>query len=75
MTTERTPDSKVGAGLRRNIDILLSERGLRPKDLYLAINMPASTYSSMFKSQGGPNLATLTKIAAALGCSIKDLLG
>ena len=75
MTTQRTPDSKIGAVLRRNIDILLSERGMRPKDLYQAMPMSPSTYSWMFKSQGGPNLATLKKISKALDCEITQLLG
>jgi DNA-binding Xre family transcriptional regulator len=74
MTTERTPDSDVGKILRRNIDRLLGEREWMPKNLYEALGMAPSSYSLMFKTQGGPKTSVLIQIAEALGCELSELL-
>ncbi|MCP4573325.1 MAG: helix-turn-helix transcriptional regulator [bacterium] len=73
MTTERTPDSEVGKILRRNIDRLLADRGWTPKILYAALGMAPSSYSLMFKNQGGAKTRELIRIAKALGCTTAEL--
>lgn len=73
MTTERTPDSEIGKILRRNIDFLLGERGMVPRDLYTAIKMAPSSYSQIFKNKGGASTEILLRIAKELGCSVAEL--
>lgn len=73
MTTERTKDSDVGKIIRRNIDRLLGERGMMPRELYEALGMAPSSYSLLFKNAGGPKTRELIRIAKALDCSIAEL--
>lgn len=73
MTTERTPDSAVGKIIRRNIDRRLGDLGWMPKDLYAALGMAPSSYSRMFKNQGGPKTSVLIQVAEVLGCTPSEL--
>lgn len=75
MATERTDDSEYGKILRKNIDRLLAERGMRPPELYEALGMSASNYSQLFKREGdGPKMKTLARVARALDCELAELL-
>ena len=74
MTAERTPDSRFGAIVRRNVDRILDEIGWTPLDLYTTMKMAPSSYSLMFKNHTGPNGLILEKLARTLGCTTEELL-
>ena len=67
-------DSRLGRVLRANVERILVDRDLEPSDLYAAAGITRSSYSRLFKTPNGPQLATVEKLAAALGVTIDELL-
>jgi transcriptional regulator with XRE-family HTH domain len=74
LTTQRSRDSAPGARLRRNVDRLLAAKGWTPRQLYDAMGVASSTYSSYFKTRTGPSSETLRRLAASLDVEVAELL-
>jgi DNA-binding Xre family transcriptional regulator len=74
MNRQRTPDSKVGAVIRRNVNRLLAERGMSASDLYKGAGISRGQYSRIFKATNGPYLVTLQKLAEFLRVDAGDLV-
>jgi transcriptional regulator with XRE-family HTH domain len=71
---KRSPDSELGAVLRHNVDLELQRLGLTTADLCERLGTTRSTYSAIYKTEKGPQLATVQRIADALGCTMQQLL-
>lgn len=71
---QRTPDSAIGARLRRNIGHLLIRRGMTTSDLYNRLGLSSTRWSRIFKLPKGPRVAMLDRIAAELGVTTDELL-
>ncbi len=61
---------KLGQNLKR----IRTKKGITQGDIVRALGMPKSFVSSIENGKTNPTLATIAKIAKAVGVSIKDLL-
>ena len=67
-------DSAIGALLRRNVDGTLAELGISTTELCRRAGFSRAQYSALFKSEHGPRLTTLIRLADALRIPVSELL-
>lgn len=67
-------DSRLGRILRANVTRVLGDMDLKPSDLYEVAGITRSSYSRLFKTPNGPQLATVEKLASVLGVTLDELL-
>lgn len=67
-------DSTIGARVRRNVRILLAQRGWTQADLYRRMGVTRQAWSGYFQSPNGPQLATLERISNALDTTVTALV-
>lgn len=67
-------DSPIGVKLRKNIRIILARQGRTQSELYESMGISRSNWANYFKTENGPRLATLERIAEALGVTVPELV-
>jgi transcriptional regulator with XRE-family HTH domain len=67
-------DSAIGALLRRNVDQTIAECGISTTELRRRAGFSRTQYSALFKSEHGPRLTTLIRLADALRIPVSELL-
>jgi transcriptional regulator with XRE-family HTH domain len=68
-----SPKPSALDALRGNIVFRRAERGLSQSELAKRANVARQTISKVESGDGNVTIAVLEKIAAVLGCSVKDL--
>ena len=61
---------KLGQNLKR----IRTEKGISQGDIVRALGMPKSFVSSIENGKTNPTLATITKLAKAIGVSVGELM-
>lgn len=74
MSRKPETDSAIGALLRRNVDHTIATLGITTTELRRRAGFSRTQYSAIFKSEHGPRLTTLIRIAEALRIPVAELL-
>jgi len=74
MSRKPETDSAIGALLRRNVDRTIATLGITTTELRTRAGMTRTQYSALFKSEHGPRLTTLIRLAEALRIPVSELL-